>query len=127
MPTKDRHNEKLPDSLIEVWRSRVERLFEKHLTGYHVGPHYRIEGAYATEAGDWIKEPNFLIRGSGRADAIRALVGELKAGLLEEMGQALNQESIAVESSVFGLELLFLDEGENGDKNVEGRSKTERP
>jgi hypothetical protein len=47
--------------------------------------------------------------------------------LLEEMGQALNQESIAVESSVFGLELLFLDEGENGDKNVEGRSKTERP
>jgi len=127
IPTRDRGGRRLPDAEVRLWRSRVEQLFRRHLGGYYVWPHYRISGAYRTERGDWITEPNFLIRGAGPADAIRALAAALKDEVLAAMGRALNQEAVAVESSVFGFEVYFLDEGENGNQAMEGRSDAERP
>jgi hypothetical protein len=128
VPTKDRNNKFLPKPAVDACKKRVEQLFKQHLDGYYKAPYYRIpgRGAYKSKGGEWIEEPVTLICGYGSAHAIRELVRALKEGLLVEMGQALKQESVAVESSVFGFELLFLDEGEKGGKDVEGRSKTER-
>lgn len=114
VPTKDRHGRKLPKSDVKLWQSQVEQLFRQYLAGYNVGPHYRIKGAYKTDGGDWISEPNFLVRGSGPTGAVRALAAALKESLLVEMGQALKQESVAVESSVFGFEVYYMDEGDHG-------------
>lgn len=94
--------------------------------GYQVWPRYTIEGTYQTKRGDWISEPSLLIRGSGPADAVRALAAALKDEFLVEMGLALNQEAVAVESSVFGFEMHLLDESDHGTKEMAGRSKAER-
>lgn len=127
VPTKSQHNKTLPKAEWEPWVRRTEQLFRKHVNGYQVSPHYtyKIKGNYLTDSGQWITEPNWVVSAYGTAKTIRTLVKAVKEGLLVEMGRALDQESVAVESSTFGLEVLYLDDNDHETNVVEGCSEAE--
>ena len=66
-----------------------------------------------------------VVSAYGTANQIRTLVAAVQEELLVEMGRALDQESVAVESSTFALEMLYLDDNDHENNVVEGCSESE--
>jgi len=127
VPTKSQHDKTLPEAEWEPWVRRTGQLFEKHVTGYQVSPHYKyeIEGNYLTDSGKWMREPNWVVSAYGTAKAIRTLVAAAKEELLVEMGRALDQESVSVESSMGGFEQYPIKDDDDETNVVEGCSEAE--
>ena len=82
---------------------RAEALFQQYVGGYYVSPTYRIEGAFHSTNGRWIKEHNLIIKTYAPAADCRKLLRALERDLIPQMGVGMAQESIAAETSFEGL------------------------
>ena len=109
IPTKDKNGKSLPKKTVRDWRQRAERLFQQHAEGYYVSPIYRIEGAFHSASGKWIRENNYVIKTYAPAAHCRELIRALERDLIPQMGFSMSQESIAVESSVEGLAIYDVE------------------
>lgn len=107
----------LPRTTIEVWRRKAENLFQQHVEGYYLSPVYRIEGAFHSASGKWIRENNYVIKTYARAADCRKLIRALERDLIPQMGVSMAQESIAIESSVEGLAIYNIFPDEDDDKD----------
>ena len=103
IPTRDKDGKSLPGTTVRNWQQRAENLFQQFVEGYYVSPTYRIEGAFHSASGKWIKENNYIIKTYAPTDDCRKLLRALERDLIPEMGVSMTQESIAVESSFEGL------------------------
>lgn len=111
IPTRDKDGKKLAGTTVGNWRRRAEALFRQYVKGYYVSPVYRIEGAFHAASGAWIKEHNFIIRTYAPAADCRRLLRALERDFIPEMGVAMAQESIAVETSFEGMVFYDIERG----------------
>lgn len=102
VPTKDKDDNELPRTLVDSWIERAKQIFQENVKGYYISPFYRVEGAYHSDGGKWIEEPNEIIKAFAPTEDCRRLIEAMENGFIEEMGVALKQESIGVESSLEG-------------------------
>lgn len=109
IPTKDKDGKKLPAQTVKNWRRQAESLFQQHVGGYYVSPVYRISGAFHSAGGAWIKEPNDIIKAYAPATDCRDLLRALEHDLIPRMGVGMEQESMAVESSLEGLVIYDIE------------------
>ena len=103
IPTRDKDGTSLPETTVRSWQNRAETLYRRYVEGYYVSPTYRIEGAFHSASGKWIKEHNLIIKTYAPAADCRKLLRALERDLIPQMGVGMAQESIAVETSFEGL------------------------
>lgn len=109
IPTRDKDGKTIPKTTVRNWRQRAENLFRQYVKGYYVSPTYRIEGAFHSASGKWIKEHNLIIKTYAPAADCRKLLRALERDLIPQMGVGMAQESIAIESSFEGLALYDIE------------------
>lgn len=109
IPTKDKNGKKLSTATVKDWQQQAESLFQQHVGGYYVSPVYRISGAFLSAGGEWIKEPNYILKAYAPATDCRNLLRALEHDLIPRMGVGMEQESIAVESSLKGLAIYDIE------------------
>jgi hypothetical protein len=109
IPTRDKDGKSLPKATVGKWQQRAESLFRKHAKGYYVSPVYRIEGAFHSASGEWIKESNLVVKTFAPVPDCRRLLRALERDLIPRMGVDMAQESIAVETSFEGLAIYDIE------------------
>lgn len=103
LPTKDKNGVPIPEENVASWRNRAEDIFRTHVGGYYVALSYSVRGNFRSSGGEWISEQNFIVKAFGPRHAIRKLIKALENEIIPQLGIALNQESVALESSIEGL------------------------
>jgi hypothetical protein len=103
IPTRDKDGKSLSRKTIREWKQRSENLFQQFVGGYYISPLYRIEGAFQSMSGGWIKEHNLVIKAYAPIADCRKLLDALERDFIPQMGVDMAQESIAVETSFEGL------------------------
>ena len=109
IPTRDKDGKGLSRTTIREWQQRAEKLFQQYVGGYYVSPMYRIEGAFHSASGEWIKEHNLVIKAYAPETNCRKLLHALERDLIPQMGVDMAQESIAVETSFEGLAIYDIE------------------
>ena len=109
VPTKDRRGRPLKRSLVGRWRQRLRQTFRRFVEGSYIAPVYRIEGDYKADDGQWILEPNEVVKAYGTAAACERLLRGLEEADVEGMLEELDQEAVAIESSLEGLVIYRIE------------------
>ncbi len=110
VPTKDDQGKKLSKKDIGHWKKRAKAIFQKHVDGFYVSPYYIASGHYKSSRENWISEPNYIIKTYAPAQACRDLIKALEEEIIPQMGRALSQESIGLESSIEGFALYDIED-----------------
>lgn len=103
VPTKDRRGRSLSAAAIRRWQAKAEAVFRRFVRGFYVSPCYTLSGHFLSSDVGWMTEPNYVIKAFAPKTACERLLRSLEDEIVEPMGVALAQESIAIESSLEGL------------------------
>lgn len=108
VPTKDRRGNSLSATDIRLWQGKVEDVFRRFVRGFYVSPYYTFSGSFLSSDAGWMEEPNYVIKAFAPRDVCESLLRALESEVIEPMGVALDQESIAMESTIEGLVLYEI-------------------
>ncbi len=108
MPTKDRRGHSLPQASIRLWQRKIEDVFRRFVCGFYIAPYYTLSGNFFSSDVAWIEEPNYVIKAFAPRHVCESLLRALESEVIEPMGMALDQESIAIESTLDGLVLYEI-------------------
>ncbi len=103
IPTKDEHGRPLSKVEVAIWQDLVAGVFRRFVEGSYTSPYYAAKGDFLASSGEWISEPIFIIKAFAPRKACRELIDALENEVVNQMGVALRQESVALESSLEGL------------------------
>jgi len=109
IPTKNLSGA-IQNEQIETWKDKTREVFKRFVSGYYFSQCFQIEGDFfSSKSNEWCPETNWVVVTYAPRESCKELIAALEDEIVGQMGAALQQESIGIESSIEGFAIYEIE------------------